>query len=157
MKDFLTPEKIKNDFITGDLNKDKATELLITILENSDDTKIRVNSIKVLESLGIQNEKLFEILENHIISDEDANLRASAAEYIIINYLEEGIIPLGWIIQRDKSPLVLKVFFKHAKKFDDEKFELISRELDLWNKKFSSVLDIVPEEARFFLDIEAIF
>ena len=157
MREFLTPQKIKDGFLTGELNEDKAIELLISLIEGSDNIKSRVDSIKILDTLGFRNEKIFKTLENYLISDQDAILRSTAAEYIILNFLDEGITPLSWVIQHDKSPLVFKVFYNNINKFTDVKFELILRKLDLWKKEFALNLGIVPEESRFFLDLEALF
>ncbi|KKK43503.1 hypothetical protein LCGC14_0681370 [marine sediment metagenome] len=157
MSAFLTPEQIKTKFFDGKLNRDKAAELLISLIEGNDNTKVRVRSIQALEKMELQNKKIFKILENYLISDEDAILRATAAEYIIQNFLEESIAPLNWVIRHDKSPLILKVFFDYLYKFDDKKFELISLKLQTWETEFASKLGIVPEESRFFLDLEALF
>jgi len=157
MKELLTPEKIKHNFLNRDLNKEKAAELLISLIEDSDNTKTRVNSIKTLEMIGFRTKKIFNTLENYLISDQDANLRAAAAEYIILNFLEEGITPLNWVIQHDNSPLVLKVFDNFTSKFDKGKFDVILEKLHSRNKEFASNLGITPKESRFFLDLEALF
>jgi hypothetical protein len=157
MKEFLISEKIKHDILAGNLSKDKASELLISLIEGSDDINTRVNSIKVLETLEFRDDRIFKTLENYLVSDEEAILRAAAAEYIILNYLEEGITPLKWVIQHDKSPLVLQVYFKLREKFGADKFGLITDELESWKKKFASFLGISPEESSFFFDVEALF
>lgn len=157
MKELLTPEKIKHNFLNKDLNKEKAAELLISLIEGSDNTKTRVICIKTLEMIGFRTKKIFNTLENYLISDQDAPLRAAAAEYIILNFLEEGITPLNWVIQHDNSPLVLKVFDNFSSKFDKGKFDIISQKLLSRNKEFASDLGITPEESRFFLDVEALF
>ncbi|MHA2472711.1 MAG: hypothetical protein ACXAES_05700 [Promethearchaeota archaeon] len=46
MKEFLIPEKLKHDILAGNLSKDKAAELLISLIEGSDDINTRVNSIR---------------------------------------------------------------------------------------------------------------
>jgi hypothetical protein len=157
MSEFLTPEKIKTNFFNGKLNRDKAAELLISLIEGSDNTKTRVNSIKTLEMIGVRTKKIFTTLENYLISDQDATLRAVAAEYIILNFLEEGITPLNWVIQHDNSPLVLKAFDNFTSKFNKGKYDIISQKLLSRNKEFASDLGISPEESRFFLDLEALF
>ncbi|MHA2282275.1 MAG: hypothetical protein ACXAC5_15640 [Promethearchaeota archaeon] len=157
MKELLTPEKIKIDFLNRGLNKEKAAELLISLIEDSDNTKTRVNSIKTLEMIGIRTKKIFNTLENYLISDQDASLRAAAAEYIILNFLDDGLTPLNWVIQHDNSPLVLKVFDKFASKFNKMRFDLITQKLFSRNAEFASALGISPEESRFFLDLEALF
>ena len=157
MKEFLTPEKIKQSLLNRGLNKEKAAELLISLIEGSDNPRTRVNSIKTLEMIGFRTKKIFSTLENYLISDQDANLRAAAAEYIILNFLEEGITPLNWVIQHDNSPLVLKVFNTYTSKFKKGNYDAISQTLLTRNKEFASDLGIIPEESRFFLDIEALF
>jgi len=157
MKEFLIPEKLRHDILAGNLSKDKAAELLISLIEGSDDINTRVNSIKVLETLEFRDDRIFKTLEKYLVSDEEAILRAAAAEYIILNYLEEGITPLKWVIQHDNSPLVIQVYFKLREKFGADRFGLITDELESWKRKFASVLGISPEESSFFLDVEALF
>ncbi|MHA2196530.1 MAG: leucine-rich repeat domain-containing protein [Promethearchaeota archaeon] len=157
MKELLTPEKIKLNFLNRGLNKEKAAELLISLIEGSDNTKTRVNSIKTLEMIGFRTKKIFNTLENYLISDQDAPLRAAAAEYIILNFLEEGITPLNWVIQHDYSPLVLKVFDNFSSEFEKRNYDTISHALQSRNKEFASDLGVVPEESRFFLDLETLF
>ncbi|MFX1479052.1 MAG: leucine-rich repeat domain-containing protein [Promethearchaeota archaeon] len=157
MKKIITPQRIKNDFLAGDLDKEKAAELLISLVENSEDTEIRVSGIKALEILEFQGEKLFNTLENYLISDEAAILRATAAEYIILNFMDQGITPLNWVLQHDKSPLVFKVFFNLMHRFNNDQYQSILKMLNLWKKNFASTIGIVPEESIFFLDLEALF
>ncbi|MHA2398458.1 MAG: leucine-rich repeat domain-containing protein [Promethearchaeota archaeon] len=157
MKEFLLPKKIRSEISAGNLSKDKAADMLISLIEGSDDINTRVNSIKVLENLEFKSKRVYKTLENYLISDEDALLRATAAEYIIINYLDDSISPLNWVIQHDRSPLVLKVFFDYQKRFEEERFDMISERLKSWKNEFASTLGIVPEESNFFFDLEALF
>ena len=62
----LTPEKIYEDFRKNNLDKSTAFELLISLIEHSDDDNIRVESIKNLEKIGIDNNKLFKLFENNL-------------------------------------------------------------------------------------------
>ena len=116
MKESLTPEKIQKDLSTGDLVRENAVELLISLIEGSDNIEIRVESIKTLENLNVQSGKIFKILENYLISDENAIVRASVAKYIIHNYLEDGLSALRWAIQHERSPMVLNLFFDSMEK-----------------------------------------
>ncbi|MFX1325401.1 MAG: hypothetical protein ACFE8N_10620 [Promethearchaeota archaeon] len=157
MKEFLLPKKIRNEILAGKLSKEKAADMLISLIEGSEDINTRVNSIKILENIDFRNKRVFKTLENYLISDEHAILRATAAEYIIINYLEESISPLNWVVEHDISPLVLKVFFDFQRKFEEENYDPILNRLKLWKKEFGSTLGINPEESKFFIDLEAIF
>jgi len=157
MKESLTPEKIQKDLSTGDLVRENAVELLISLIEGSDNIEIRVESIKTLENLNVQSEKIFKILENYLISDENAIVRASVAKYIIYNYLEDGLSALRWAIQHERSPMVLNLFFDSMEKFDSPQLKLIKKDLINWNDQFSSKIGVVPQESKFFLDLEVLF
>ncbi len=157
MKESLTPEKIEKDFLMGILSKENTLELLNSLIESSDNTGIRVESIKLLEKIGTHDEKIFKTLENQLISDENAFIRASVANYIIYNFLEEGIPALRWIIQNEKSPLVLKIVFNSLNRFKNPQLNLIKKDLINWNKNYASKIGINPQEAIFFFDLESLF
>ncbi|MFX0082643.1 MAG: HEAT repeat domain-containing protein [Candidatus Hodarchaeota archaeon] len=157
MKEELTPEKIHKNYLNGDINKEDSVDLLISLIDGSEDAKVRVASIEALRKIEYKDEKIFKILENHLVSDENANVRASAAEVIILNHLEEGLEPLKWTIQHDKSPLVLNVIFKIFERNKKVKYEILEGDLSHFLSTFASNLGVQYEEARFFLDLEAIF
>ncbi|MFX1420262.1 MAG: hypothetical protein ACFE9N_15215, partial [Promethearchaeota archaeon] len=157
MKESLTPEKIYKDFLAGDIGREHAVELLISLIESSDNTEIRVASIHKLEKLNFHNEKIYKILENCLISDENAVIRASVANYILHNFSEDGLPALKWVIQYEKSPLVLKTFFDSIETFQIPQLKQIRKELLIWNKDYAVKIGIVPQESKFFLDLEALF
>ena len=157
MKEELTPEKIQKNFLNGDISREDTSDLLISLIDGSEDAKVRAETIFILEKLDFKDEKFFKILENHLVSDENANVRASAARIIILNHLEEGLEPLEWTTRHDKSPLVIKMIWDS---FDSKKlinYEIIEENLSNFLDTFASNLGVVHEEARFFLDLEAIF
>jgi hypothetical protein len=157
MKESLTPEKIQKEYSTGYLGKEFAAELLISLIEGSENTEIRVRSIKALEKINFQSEKIFKTLENYMLSDENAIVRASVLKYIIHNFIEDGLPALRWAIQHEKSPLILKIIFDSIENFDSPHLKLIKKDLVNWNKQFSSKIGVVPQESKFFLDLEVLF
>ncbi|MFX1567490.1 MAG: HEAT repeat domain-containing protein [Promethearchaeota archaeon] len=157
MKKSLTPEKIQKDYSTGNLGKENAADLLISLIDSSDNTEIRVRSIKVLEKLQFQNEKTFKMFENLLISDENASVRASVIEYLIQNFLEESLPALRWVIQHEKSPLVIKLLYDFIERSFSPQLKIIKKDLTLWVEDFSSKIGIIPQESIFFLDLEALF
>jgi len=157
MKESITPEKIQKEYSTGDLGKENAAELLISLMEGSENTEIRVRSIKALEKINFHTEMIFKTLENYVISDESAIVRASVANYLIKNFLEDGLSALRWVIQHEKSPLVLKLLYDSIEKFDSPQLKLIKKDLINWNEQFSSKIGVGPQESKFFLDLEALF
>ena len=157
MKKELTPEKIQKNFLNGDISREDTTDLLISLIDGSEDAEVRAETIVALEKLGFQDEKFFKILENHLVSDENAYVRATAAKIIILNHLEEGLEPLEWTIRHDKSPLVMKMIWDMFDSSKLIKYEIIEENLSNFLDTFASNLGVVYEEASFFLDLEAIF
>ena len=55
----LTPNKIYNDLVSNKIEKFTAFELLISILENEENDKIRLDSLIYLEKIELINNTLF--------------------------------------------------------------------------------------------------
>lgn len=115
MRKTLTPESIYNYIIRGKLNKAEGVELLISIIQESEDAALRAEYIELFKKLDHKSETIFKILENSLISDENPFVRNAAANTIIGNYLKEGLNALKWTIQHEKSPLVLKTILRIKK------------------------------------------
>ena len=157
MKEEVTPEKIHQSFLNGEITKEDATDLLISLINRSEDGKVRATSIDVIEKLELKDESIFKMLENHLISDENASVKASAARVIIQNFLDEGLEPLKWSIKHDKSPLVIKTIIDTFESKKESNQETIEKNLRSFLETFASNLGVIYEEARFFLDLESIF
>ena len=65
----ITPSKIYEDFKNNILDKLSAVNILISLIENSKNNIIRTESIEIIEKIGYKDEKIFNILENLLISD----------------------------------------------------------------------------------------
>ncbi|MFX1393947.1 MAG: hypothetical protein ACFFAH_10270 [Promethearchaeota archaeon] len=156
MKEPFTPEKIYNDIKSGKSTKSEVIEVLISLIEGSNEPKAREKSIEVCERLSLKSKKIFKILENSLISDESALVRSAAAKAIFNNFPEADFSSLKWVIQHDKSPIVLKTIFILFKDNNNQNYKLIIKELDKWINKFALVIGLVPDEAKFILDLEAL-
>jgi hypothetical protein len=157
MEESYIPEKVRKDYLTGHLNKESAVDLLISLIETSDDTEIRIESINVLRDIKIQNQIIFKILENLILSDESVRVRDSALHEILDNYLEQAKDPIVWIIEHENSPIILRRIFDFFETIDPLEYGFILEKIAIWFRKYSSNLGISIEESRFFLDLEVIF
>jgi len=157
MREPLSPIAINNAFQTGELSKEKALELLTSLIESSNDAQIRSQSIETLNKVGVIDNEIFKVLENSLVSDENAIVRASAVKGVIHNFIDNGLALLEWVVEHDRSPLVLKTIFDNIENSEDQRFKLLKQNLANWNKMFSEKLGIVPEESKFFLDLEALF
>ena len=153
----LTPEKIRANLLNGELNKETAGDLLISLVEGSNNAKVRKESIETFEKIDLKTQKIFKILENCALSDESPLVRSAAVRSILLYFPKEGENSMRWVVQRDKSPIVLKSIFDVLDKCRNSRFELLKTDISNWIEKFVSEIGIVPEEARFILDLEALF
>lgn len=155
MKEQLTQEKIWRKI--SELNKNEATELLISLYEGSEDEITRINVIKTFKEINLISAKIFTILENCLISDENQIVRSVAAELLIQDYYKEGLKSLSWTLQHDNSPIVIKTFINALKDIEIKDSVFLKEKIFNWLKNLASNIEIVPEEAEFILDIEILF
>jgi len=125
MGDFssITPEEIYSNLINEKLNKIEALNQLISLVEESKDAKIRIESLLIISKLNIANNKIFKILEDCLISDYNQFVRVTAAKIIALRFPKKGVKPLKWAIHNDNSPLVLNTIHKLFKGLEDIYFK----------------------------------
>jgi len=157
MKNFLSPDKIYSNVENGKLSKAIAAELLISLIEGSDNPTTRAESIDVSEKLKIHDKKIFKILENSLLSDENPLVRKSAANFIGQTFLKKGLNTLIWVVQHDKSPLVLAVISDLTSRLNSARFESLNKEINMYLAEIALSVGIVQNEAKFILDLEALF
>ena len=74
----ITPDKILNDFRNGEIDEMEAVYLLKTLIENSSDKSIRIQSIETLESLNIKSEDtICDVIDLKILGELEDNSRIS--------------------------------------------------------------------------------
>ncbi|MFX0180694.1 MAG: leucine-rich repeat domain-containing protein [Candidatus Hodarchaeota archaeon] len=157
MKSSFNPETIVSDFSKGKLNFTLAADLLISLLEKSNNPDMRRKSILALERLQGSNEKIFNTLENCILSDENHYVRSAAAKLVGHAYLKYGLKTLLWVIEHDKSPIVIRTIIDMVENETNNHSKPIEKAISKWIEVFSTHLDVVPKESRFFLDLEVSF
>jgi len=154
MKVTLNPNTIYQKILQNKINRIEGIELLISIIEKSDTTSARLESLNILYSLKTQDQIVFKTLENCIISDEFEEIRIISAKNILENYKHAGEKCLEWVLLNDKSTKLLKVLGEmlNDPKIDRYKtlFTIFLHRLEKIAEKF----DIVSEEVPFLLDIE---
>lgn len=129
MEKSLTPEKICNDFFNGSMSKNEAEELLVSLVESSENMDIRIGCIDAFEQIGIRNERIFDILEECLISDENPLVRAAAAKSFLLLYPKKGFRPLLWSIKNEQSVFVLLPLFDLLETLDNSDLEIYSKEI----------------------------
>ena len=157
MEKFLSPETIYSDLKNKGINRDIALDQLISLIEGSNDPKIRSESISVLNQLKIHDPKIFKIIESSLLSDENHNVRKSALNFIGHQFLKEGLDTLTWVVQHEKSPLVLKAICDLNLELTDKRLKSLNKELNEYLAKIALAVGIISNEAKFILDLEALF
>jgi hypothetical protein len=154
MKVTLNPNTIYQKMLQNKINRIEGIEFLISIIEKSDNTNARMESLKILYGLKTQDHIVFKTLENCLISDEFEEIRIISAKNILENYLHIGEKCLEWALLNDKSSRLINVLGKtlNDPKIDQYKtlYAIYLQRLEKIAKKF----DIVSEEVLFLLDIE---
>ena len=84
----------------------------IAIIENSNNTEERLESIRNLSNALGKNDRFFQILENLLISDSDVEIRCLAAELLRTSFGEKLLKPMMWAIQHEFSSRCLEIIFK---------------------------------------------
>jgi len=118
-------EKIQEYYRNGKLDRSSTFELLVYILENSNDDDIRIKSIEFFNQIEFNESKKYEILENLMVSDSSKYVRGTAAKIIIHNFLDKGIAPIAWAIRNDSSLDFLSTIIENLKKIDENALHLI--------------------------------
>jgi hypothetical protein len=153
----LKPHQIIEQVKDGSLSKSDAAEILISLIEGSEDSKIRAESIIGLDKIAFKTEQIFKIIENILISDNNPFVRNAAAQVITHHYVKEGLNSLKYAITHEKSPLVMKTIFEFLRNFKEPRLAFLNEELNKWMEKFALEIGVAREEAKFFLDLEALF
>jgi len=157
MGKFLSPVSVYNSFKNKRIDKQIAFDQLISLIEGSDNSKIRAESFSILNQLNFHDPKLFKIVENSLLSDESSNVRKSAVKLIGSQFLKEGLDTLTWVAQHEISPLVIKAIFDLDLELSNIRFKSLNKELNEYLAKIALEVGITTNEARFILDIEALF
>jgi len=159
----LTPKRIYEEFGNSNINKFRAYDLLTSFIENSEDEEIRVDSIKYLEKIGVFHEKLFNFLENILISDSNREIRIIAAEFLKNKFLEKSINPFKWVIKHETDYECIIIAIKSLKKINSSETKLllfnqlksiiktkyINKQKKIENRKFKKILKKLVKSKKY--------
>lgn len=147
----LSAKNIHENVIANNLNKENAIEMLLSLIESSDNIDVRIECIEVFGNIAYNSLKVFKILENYLLSDVSPLVRATAAKAIIINFPKISFNSLLWTIEHDNSSIILKTLYETFENSDKEDFDILIIKL---NEKLKTVYCIVPKECKFLLDLD---
>lgn len=92
-------------------------------MEESIDAKIRIKGLEIISKLNITNNKVFNLLENCRISDDNEFVRVTAAKIIALCFPKKGVKSLKWALHHETSPLVLNIISKLFEGVEDIYFK----------------------------------
>jgi len=153
MKDTLNPNSIYQKTIKNKITKFEAIEFLISIIEKSEDTSLRLESLNVLNKLNVKNQVVFKILESCLISDEYEDIRIISAEIILSNYLEVGLKSLEWAILNDNSSKLLRLLGSMLKNHQSYLSEALNQIFFQRLEQIALKYNLIHEEVPFLLDL----
>ncbi len=121
----LSPIRIYKDFTRGRLDKGKASDLIISLIENTNvqDYKSEILSIKLLGLIGSKELRIYKFLENLLISHMNENIRGFAASVIIKNFPNKAFNPITWALNKEQSESCLILIIKALEKVEDPKLK----------------------------------
>ncbi len=128
-----------------------SSEKLIALIDHSENNDERLSYINILGSLNIKTFRMYEYLENLLLSDSSVFVRADAAKWLILNFKDKGKTPLLWSVQHEKSAYFFKILLDFIEGKNESFSELLEKEI---LKRFSHTYDLYEEEARFIFDVE---
>jgi len=153
MKVTLHPNSIYQKTIQNKITKSEAIEFLISIIEKSDDTSLRLESLNILNKLNVKNQTIFKTLESCLISDEYEDIRIISAEIILSNYLEVGLKSLEWAILNDNSSKLLSMLGHILKNRQRDLPEALNQIYFQRLEQIALKYNLIPEEVPFLLDL----
>ncbi|MHA2391195.1 MAG: leucine-rich repeat domain-containing protein [Promethearchaeota archaeon] len=159
----FNPEKILRELEEHKIGELTAFELLAAIVENSSSEDVRSKAIITLVNVGILNYKVYNILENLLISDESATIRCLAATCLGDKFLDQALTPLKWSIKFEKDynclieiiKLLRKLGSKDAKSvlYDEIKkiikTKFLNKDKRIENKKYRNILKNLLKEKDY--------
>ena len=149
----LSLEQIYSDIINKRLNKEKAIDTLTSLIENSDDESVRSSCIDIFNKLMLKEDKVYDLIEYCLISDEKSLVRNAAVKAIISNFPEKCNQPLKWTIRNDTSIIVLKTLFDILHNNNDLRLKKLKRRLI---RRLAKIYGVVPWEIRLFVYLETL-
>ena len=157
MNKLLAPDGIYDGVLKGEINKSLALEQLSSLIEGSNIPQLRSKAIDTVKLLNFKEFNTFKIIENVLLSDESPLVRNSAADLICVDFLDEGLQSLIWVLEHEKSPLVLNTIFKYVKNLNGSNKERLRRKFNSIFQEIANKVGISESEAPFILELETIF
>lgn len=128
----LNSHQIMELYTQSHLDKSKAIQYLIFILDNSDNENERYHSLKFIDSFNLRSFEYYKLLERLSISDCNDNIRSFATFLIGQKFINYALEPMKWAIKNEKSyPAIVSVIDVLEKMSSNDAKELLLKKLNL--------------------------
>jgi HEAT repeat protein len=144
MEKSLSPETIYASVKSNQTSKTIAVDQLISLIEGSNNSKTRSESISTLNKLKVSEPRVFKIIENSLLSDESQTVRKSAVDLLGAQYLRNGIETLTWVVRHDKSPLVINAILDLNLRLGDARLKSLKKEIDEYLERIALTIGMKP-------------
>ena len=134
----------------GQINIKALLDYILTIIEKSENLGFRIKGIEILTNLNLKNERIYNLIENMLVSDESHVVRALSFKYLLKNYYKTSQDLLKWAISKDNSTLFLKEIEPYLKL---NEYTLLFKLFDQRIEKISKGLRINSQDAHFLIDL----
>jgi Leucine-rich repeat (LRR) protein len=105
-----SPKQIYIDYKRNIIDQRSAAEQIIYLFEKSEIHRERIECLEILCRVKLREEKIFNFLENLVITDVDENVRIVAANCLKNLFLEKAFLPIKWAYLHEISIFCLIAF-----------------------------------------------
>ncbi len=99
----VNPSKIIQEFKDHLITKKQAIDLLVAIIDNSNNNSIRGESLKSLDRIARRERFYFNFLENLAISEHDVKIRRYCLSIVKNYFYGKSLNLIRWILQNEKD------------------------------------------------------
>ncbi|MHA1805092.1 MAG: leucine-rich repeat domain-containing protein [Promethearchaeota archaeon] len=99
----IIPKKIFLDFQGHKISKELAINQFISLIENANDTSLRLESLQYLVKLSLKEDFFYSFLENLAISDCDVRIRRVSYSLIRTHFMERALDLIQWALENEED------------------------------------------------------
>lgn len=147
----LRPLDVLDQYHENKIDRATAINHFQLFIENSDIEVLRLDALDFLGEMTPLPEELFTLLENLLVSDSIAEMRAIAAKLILKDFLERGRATIEYVCQNHCTFILIKYILEASKEVDLDFYTKLRTQ---FINKYARRYEVFPNEAEFFLDLD---
>jgi Leucine-rich repeat (LRR) protein len=144
----LNPTEIYRRYQRKELDKALAVGYLKSFIENSSDEDLRAQAVELLGEMDLDVSDVFEFFEQLVTSDESNPVRLESLKIIVLDFLDEGISAIHYVIKHERSADNLLFLYRTLEEINSEESNRMLNEMEfILGKEYSIKFKIDPKEA----------